>query len=191
MPNDTCEMTESMIYLQDKLCFIVYYIVMPTYFFVAMFGNMTLLLAFHRQAKTDKAYAYQVFLTISKVLETFFSCLFWWAYKWHAGEPGQGAGHSWYMNNYVLMFYAAYLGCFLSNGFIIMSLLFSVAMTADRVFALAKPFVYKIIRTKRHQALAACCCVFIGLAVNLCEVKRRMILPGTNTTYVIAFDEEY
>lgn len=184
-----CNITDSRRSFEDVLYFVIYYVILPIYFIVGMTGNVMLLLAFRRQAKTDRAYAYQIFLTSSKTLEILCSSVFWWGYKWNAGI--EKPGHAWYMNNYALMYFAAHIGCPLANGFIIASLLFSVAMTADRIFALAKPFVYKSINQRGHQAAAVVLCVLIGLGTSVFEVKRWRVSPGVNTTYIIEFDQEY
>lgn len=51
-------------------------------------------------------------------------------------------------------------------SFILSSLLFSVAMSADRVFALGWPMTYKRIDYKRHQAFAAVICFLLPIPLS-------------------------
>lgn len=189
-----CGLSNTTLHIHEVFHFTSYYIVMPVYFVLGLSGNIILLIAFRKQSKSDAAYAYQIFLTSSKILEIFFTTAFWWGYKWNAGV--ESPGKDWYMNCYVLMFYSAHIGCPLANGFIVTSLLCSVAMTADRVFALAKPFVYKCIDHKRHQAVAVACCFLIGLSTSAFEVGRwRLVGHGNDSnisvSYRVLYDEEY
>lgn len=189
---DDCYYPPSLQKLQDVMWLVAYYISMPLYFVVGIGGNVMLLIAFYKQAKQEKAYAYQIFLTLSKLCEIFTFSLFMGTYKWFSGIESSGSG--WYMSNYPLMFFATHMASPIFNCFIMVSLFLSVAMTADRVFALGKTFVYKNINHSRHQLIAVVACVFIGVSTNVFEVKRwtlHQVGTGANTSYRGEFDEVY
>lgn len=194
---DGCGLSEALLTFQSWAMFTDSYIVMPFYLTVGLSTNIILLVAFYKQSKQDNAYAYQVSLTMSKSCEIFTYSMFIMSYKWCAAVETP-VGCTWFMKNYSLMFYAAHIACPVFNGFIIISLLLSVAMSADRVFALAKPFVYKNINHKRHHRIATAICVVTGVLTSAFEVNRWHVLwPPSghpvleNETYLVRYDEEY
>lgn len=180
--NGTCEVSPSVIKLKEIAELICYHIITPIYFFIGLFGNLTLLVAFQRQSKTDGAYAYQVFLTISKTCEIIAFSAFTVTFKLAAAaaQIDDHGGVKWFKRNYYLMFYVAHIVCVGLNVFVTSSLFCSVAMTADRVFALAKPYVYKSINRKRHQLIAALCCFGFSLLLNVYDAWSWVVveLPG-------------
>lgn len=154
MSNDTCNISVLAMVIAEKLELSIYHVLTPIYLIVGISTDIILLFAFYKQSKTEKAYGYQVIFTISKMLEIFAFGTYLLAEKWF-----QFDNISWFVANYCLMyFYVTDLGLHVS--FIISSLLLSLAMAADRVFALQKPIIYKNIHHFRHQLIATIFCFY-------------------------------
>lgn len=192
--DEDCGISYAILVMQNVTFIIGYGVVTAFYILIGLTGNITLLISFYKQSKKDSAYAYQVFLTTSKALEIFFFSWFILGYKWGSGTEHEGL--PWYLRNYWLKFYAAHIGCPLGNTFIVSSLLCAVAMTADRVFALGKPFVYKNIDHSKHQIVAVTVCFVIGILTNVYETMRWYVQPkvvnGTwDGYYEVLPDEDY
>jgi hypothetical protein len=192
-----CSLNGALLQFQEWAMFTDSFIVMPFYLTVGFSSNIILLIAFYKQSKHDNAYSYQVTLTLSKSCEIFSFSMFIMSYKWCAAVETP-TGCPFFMKNYSLMFYAAHIACPVFNGFIIISLLMSVAMSADRVFALSKPFIYKNINHKKHHAISTTVCVLIGVWTSAFEVQRwTVVWPNENgtltgdETWKVKYDEIY
>lgn len=99
-------------------------------------------------------------------------------------------GALWFQQNYALMWYSAHLASPLYNGFITTSLLMATSMAADRLFAVARPFVHRGINHKWHRITAIVICYFLGLSTGVFEAFRYWIEKGSNR-YFIRVDEDY
>lgn len=185
---ESCGFSPWVMALQEGFYYFAYNILTPIYLFMGLTGNFILLAAFHRQSKKETAYAYQVFLTISKTLEILSFSTFLISYKLLAGSGTDGV--AWFRNSYFLMYITARLGASSVIFFMICSLLFSVAMAADRVFALSRPFVYKNIRHGLHQGLAALICISWCFVICVSECW-RFDLSAEGSQYQIVVFESY
>lgn len=137
-----------------------YNYVLHIYLPVGLGSNIILLAAFYRQAKTQQAYTYQVILTVSKTLEVLcFGFLLVATYNF--------TGYDFFEKTYLLVWAYCRLSFPGHVWFICCSLLCTVAMSADRVFALSRPFVYKNINHKKHQIVAALFCVAIPAPIAM------------------------
>lgn len=191
MATNSC-LSDDLLWVRDNLALLTYTIAMPPYFLIGMGGNILMIIAFYKQSKKEKTYAYQVFLTVSRSLEILFITLFMTTFKWGAGIDTRGS--DWFKKIYFLMFYSVHVAVPVFIACIMMSLYLSVAMAADRVFALAKPLVYKNINHGRHQIAAVICCVILAVSVSAFETKVWRLDPygeGENATFVASFDHEY
>lgn len=146
-------------YIFDSFCFVVYRIILIFYLTVGSSANFILLLAFHKQSKTEQAYGYQVAFTVSKTFEilSFGSYLLakkWWIFN----------GYDWFISNYGLMQFSA-ISIGLHTSFIMSSLLLALAMACDRIFAIKRPLVHRNINHIRHQILASICCFLLSFLV--------------------------
>lgn len=193
---ELCGMSPSIGTMVNVMFIIGYGMMTALYITFGLSGYITLLVSFYKQAKQEPAYAYQVFLTVSKTFEILFFSLFIIGYKWASGAEHEG--WSWYRRNYILMFFAAYIGCPVFNAMIISSIYCAVAMTTDRVLCLSKPFIYNNLNHKRHQIISAVVCFSIGLLTNLFEIKHLTLekssieINGTwDGFYLIKYDEVY
>lgn len=159
LSQDDCGLSNLTIAISAYFPFVSYKILLPMYLVVGLAGNVTLLIAFWKRSKTEKPYTYQVILTASKTLEIWCFGVYLFTLFNMAGFTDEGV--SWYRRNFFFMVCSAHLGPALHMLFIISSLLCSVAMAADRVFALWKPFIYKDIKHNRHQIVATALCFLI------------------------------
>lgn len=150
----------------ENMYFVTFYILLPYYLTLGLLSNIILLVAFIKQAKIEGHYAYQVSVVITKTFENVTFGLFLGGAYWFAGLAGDKA--QWFISNYTLMHITMRILGPLHHIAIFLSLSISVAMSADRVFALWKPFIYKVInhRLHRNAALVACILSSIGLCVD-------------------------
>lgn len=153
-----------------------------------MFGNITLLIAFFKQYKTEKPYMYQFLLTVSKTLEIFTTIIAIATYLWWSNAIIVGA--KWFTKNYPLMWDVAHLSLPVANGFMTSSVLFSMAMAGDRVFALSQPFKYKSHNHKFYHKMAGVICFAIGISTSIFDCFRHFVVPEGDS-YKILIDVEY
>lgn len=148
--------------------YIDYYIVAPIYFIMGTPGHILLLIVFYKQMKEDSAYMYQVFVTVSELVEIQGSCILGFSFKFLSGAE-YTEGVMWFRKSYFLMYYTAHLAHNNYHTFFTLSLLLSIAMTGDRVFALAYPFKYKNINGKKHKIIAVIVCILISATTSFSE----------------------
>lgn len=55
--------------LVDTTTFVTYYILMPLRFFIGVPNQILAIVVFKKQAKTESAFAYQIFTSVGKILE--------------------------------------------------------------------------------------------------------------------------
>lgn len=174
--------------LSESLNFIAFSVVAPVYFVFGVSARTICLVAFYKQYKKEKAYAYQMFMALYDMLAiiTFAACTL--TLNNFAGFRLPGA--LWFQRNYVLMWYSAHLASPLDQSFITVTLLASLCMTADRVFALLRPLSHKAINHSRHQAVAASVCLFLGLATSAFDVCRYKVVKKGDL-YELAVNYDY
>lgn len=154
-----------------QLSFVAYKMLMPMYFVLGTFGHSILLIAFRKQSKSESSFGYQVYVEVSSILEvvvvttselTYFLLSGAWTFD---GVP-------WFTSCYVCMWYTAHLSFPLGNTLVTLSMLLTIAISAERVFALGKPISYAGINHKRHQLVALCTCIFISVITSLFDIPR-------------------
>lgn len=168
--SQVCHKSEIWWFHANNAAFFAYKILMPIHFILGTIGRSLCLLAYQREAKKEKPYVYQIFVTATEILENLAFTCFSLAFRWFSGIDGTGA--LWYQQSYPLMWYSAHLSLPFLGAFTTTGLLLSVSMTADRLLALAKPFVYKAAKHKKHQAIALVLCYLIGLSTSIFDVFR-------------------
>lgn len=166
MTNDTCPSLEWYLHANHILTIGTYYVGTLLYFIFGMLGHITCLFSFYKQAKTDNAYRYQIFLTANETVEIVAYLLASICVFWFSGFSGT-EGAKWFRSNYTLMWFASHIAIMQLNMLITNSLLLSLAVVADRLFALTKPFVYKAINHKCHQNVAITVCFVLGIATSI------------------------
>jgi hypothetical protein len=154
--------------------------VTPFYFVFGLFGHALCLIAFYQQAKKEKEYAYQIYVTFSETFEVLAYAFFTLTMYWLSDGRGR-TGVDWFRSSYGCMWITAHMSTPLVNVFVTSCLLFAVAMSADRIFALKKPILYKKINHKRHQRVALCICAFIGVSTSVFDCFRYYPLLDTGT----------
>lgn len=186
--SSSCDLSLSYIQTKNDAYFFVFYILTPIYFVVAFIGHILCLVGFVKRAKIEPTYSYQIYICMAKLLEIVFFTIFVITYKWLSGIESQGV--KWYKENYYLMWYAAHESTPMSNSCISTSLFMAVAMTGDRLFAMWKPFVYRNINAKRHQAIAVCVCFLLGWSTSIFDWFRYELISGDNI-YVAVVNSGY
>lgn len=171
----------------DNVNFIQYAIVLPVYATLGLLGHVICASAFLKQAKNEKAYVYQIFLEITQCFNNVMFSVYLMA---SLGSGIERAGYRWYQQSYILMWYAAHLAIPLSDSFEACCLLLSVSMAADRAFALFKPFVYKTIDNKKHQAVALTMSITLGFGITFFNI-RLFEVQTEDDHYIIGVDEEF
>lgn len=143
------------------------YIVTPLLFIFGFTTQSLMLITFYRQAKKESGYWYQLFLAACDitvvVTRTFYVVTFDILFN---GKV------TWCISNYGCMWITMHLSIPVANMFVTTSLLLAVAMSADRVFALGKPFLYKNINHKFHRVVACITCIIIGIGSSIFDIFR-------------------
>lgn len=162
---------------------------MPILFTFGLLGQSLLLIALYQQSKKETAYWYQIVLTLSEVALIFTRAsavlLFYYLTAF------EGTGPTWFSSCYGCLWVAAHFTIPLKNMFVTTSLLLAVVMSADRIFALGKPFVYKNIKHKRHQAIACATCVAIGISSSFFSTIQFYPKLGKSGFYFINIDSAF
>lgn len=143
-----CDLTDTNIAFGHSARLFTGTIITPLYFIFGLSGRLISLLALHSATKFEGAYLYQAFVLISGTCEviTFTGFVFTY-YLWaFSAQPGA----VWFRKCYACMWYAAYVANPLQNTFMSTTLILTLATTADRILALAKPFTY---RTLHHRSI--------------------------------------
>lgn len=163
-----CTWSDSEISLTLWINYVVYFIVLPVYIVIGLAQNFILLIAFYKKSTTDRPYMYQVFLTFSKTFEILMFSAYQIGTNWLSGIywfTDKGVQYS--MKSYSFIFVNFVIGTLAHIHCIICSILFSVAMAGDRVFALASPIRYKNINNFRHRLTAAIICSTLPLTSSV------------------------
>lgn len=148
--NVSCGFTTELEDFKNRILYLNFSYLPAFYFLIGVSTRTLSLIAFYKQYKKEKAFAYQIISAIIEMLEIIMTFLYLISKNNLAGgllRPGV----MWYKQNYPLMVYASNFCVPIFHGCITSSLLISVSMTADRAFSLAKPYYYKNINHRRHQ----------------------------------------
>lgn len=183
-----CGITNSTLETINLLHFLSYVVLNQIYLIVGFLGNLILLIAFYRQSKTEKAYGYQIYLTISKIFEVLSFSIFLTTLKRFSGAENNEA--DWFVSNYPIMYLTARLGPVAHMVFIVTSLLLTLAMTVDRLLALTIPFVYKNLNLPLHQAMATGICFTVGVLSSVSDAWRYDV-GGVKGHYKLITDKAY
>jgi hypothetical protein len=172
----------------EHLNYIAYQICAPIYFIIGLVTRSISIAAFYKAYKEEKGYGYQLVASILEMFEIIASTLNMLTTNNMSGLRLPGA--LWFQQNYFLMWYSAVLAVPIKHAFITTSLLISLAMSADRVFALAKPFVYKNVNHKRHLAIIVVISLCIGFSTSIFDMFRYQVCNGDNR-YKLCTDKVY
>lgn len=186
-PNDSCYLNESNTVVEG-LNFFVFNIAAPTYFLFGISTRGICLIAFYKQYKKENAYGYQMFSAFCDMLAviTIFLCNLTIDNLAGFRLPGSLG----FQQNYALMWYSARLAAPLDQASITAMMLALLSMSADRLLAMTRPFLYKTINHKRHQALAAFFCLFVGFSTSAFDMFRYDIRQNGDR-YKIVIDYDY
>lgn len=168
---------------------IIYYTEIPVVFVFGIIGQSLLLVSMIHQAKKESACSYQIFLTISEIAVIITRTFMAVTYYWLSGFDGSGV--PWFRSCYACMWVSARLAIPLENMLVTTSLFLAIAMSADRIFALGKPFVYKNINYRRHQAIACTICMLIGVSTSIFAIFQYYPETGENGIYTILPDDDF
>lgn len=171
----------------ENISAVQYTVILPIYATICTLGHMLCVSVFLKQAKNEKAYNYLIYLEVTECLVTFVFTLFLLT---TLGSGIQNTGYDWYLKNYVLMWYSAHLAIPLINCAGMFALLINVSMAADRVFALMKPFIYKVIAHKKHQRMALTMSLLVSVGTTLFNV-RLYDVKSVGDHFIIVVDIVY
>lgn len=144
---------------QDTLNFIFYTLWTPIYFVLGTVGHILCLAAYYEQSKKEAAYWQQIFVALSELIQIVTTTVFIIFMKWlnDAHEKPE-----WYQRCYSCIWFTCHLSAPLPNMFMTSSLLLSVSMAADRLYAIARPIAYKNGNRKRQHMISGVVCLFLG-----------------------------
>lgn len=157
-----------------------YRTITPTFLILGLTGHTVCLWAFTHQSKSEKAYLYQIFLTVAEIIDVIILAALEASLKW---SGSQDEGLAWFRNSYFLMFYAAHVAIPLCHTMSIVTLLLSVSLVTDRLFAITKPFAYRNINRKKHQGLAVVISLLISILSTLYNARIFEVIPSNETNY--------
>lgn len=186
--NTTCFLPDWYRVINEKTYFSVYYVVTPSYFVLGLFGHILFVSAFLQQLKHDSAYLYQIFTSANEILEIITFTLFVTTFHWFSGFVNPGA--NWFMANYACMWYAAHMAIPLINMFITSSMFLSLSTTADRLYALLRPFQYKNANHRRHKIAAFSFSFIVGIGTSVFDCFRFQ-LTWNGDVNTMSVDEVY
>lgn len=133
----------------------------PAHLIMGLVGNITLLAALLKESKAEKAYVYQVLITISKTLGLATFSIYMVFLKVLVKYDFDGI--EWFRRIYAVNFYVAYIGMPLGICFATTTSILSLAMSLDRVLALTKPFQYRNLNHKLYHCIISVVAIFIGI----------------------------
>lgn len=174
--------------LANQLSIVAYRGITPFYFVIGMITRGICLIAFYKQYKKEKAFAYQIYSSLSQLLEVIMVSLCILTRNNLSGYRLPGV--IWYQKSYGLMWYAACLASPLDQSFVTICLLISLSMAADRALALAKPLIYRSLNHKRIQLIAMAMCFALGLSTSIFDVFRYHVIENDDR-YIIVIDQVY
>lgn len=167
-----------------------YYFATPMYLLFGLTGHLLYLLAFYRQSQKEPAYLYQIFITISETLELLAFALYSATIRFSGdGYPGS----VWFMSSYVCMWYSNRLATPLLDALITISMLLSLCMVSDRVFALWRPYTHRSIDHKRQAWIALSACVLVGVSASIFDCFRFLdpVLDPSTGRYISRVNKDF
>lgn len=184
----TCLLPQWHQMVAEKLFFTTYYVVTPLYFILGLLGHFLCVSTFVKQLKYDSAYLYQIFLSIGEILEIIAYTIFIITYYWFSGS--ESAGAHWFMADYACMWFAAHVSMPMANMFITSSMFLSLGTSADRLYALIRPFTYKQANHKCHRIAVFSFSFIIGIGTSIFDCFRFQLM-WNGDVYRISADEAY
>lgn len=180
--NSTCQLGWLFYAFDDWNKYLTYTALPPLFFTLGMVGHLAALLAFAKQSRTESAYGYQVFVTITKTLEIFtfnlfILFMFHFADQNWSGQRGD-KGWAWFKSSYALMWFTGHIAPVVQSGFITMPILATAAMACDRAISLSRPVFYQTMNKTKHQTIAFVSCTIIGLLTGLDTAWRWNIIDA-------------
>lgn len=187
-----CAMSASYWYAADEAFNVAYYVLPPVAVPLSILSRVICIFALCRQAKKEGAYTYQMVLVLAEIVQMIFSGL----YDISIGAAGlSGAerqGNVLFTSSYTCMWYRARLATPLLNAFVTVTLLLSVSMAADRVFALTQPYKYRLINHKGHRTAAFLLSFALGLSTSIFDVFRsKVVWNSSNGRFAIVHDQDF
>lgn len=165
-----------------------YYFFIPLCVPIAIIARLICLWAFYGQSTKEKAYTYQLYLIAAELFDTVAFTFFLIGNMFSAME--RSGGQVWFQKSYILMFMAAHVTLPVSHTLNVSTLFLAVSMAADRVFACAKPFVYRNIRHILHQRVALGSSVLISFVTTFYNSWMFSVGNGPET-YQLVPDRSY
>lgn len=157
------------------------YAILPLYFIVSISSHILCLLAYHRQSKKEHAYLTQIFITISETVQIFTTtiCV---AFQglWHFGN-----GPGWFLSCYPCIAYLAYCAGAFENVSITITLFLTLAMAADRLYAIWRPHLYKSRHHKRDHITAAVVSLIFGVLINVYQIFQAEVGVDDDGHYTV------
>lgn len=186
MSNSTCDLGDYLETPKKVLPFVAANVLTPVYFSVGVFSRISFLIAFYKQYEKEKGYAYQLFVSITDLLLILTYSLNMTTLNNLSGF--RLPGPHWFRESYALMWYSAHLATPLFQIFTTMSLLLSVIMASNQVFALAKPFTYKNLNHRKYLLIALGTSFSIGFSTSVFDMFRYQVGQVGNEYEVIVND---
>lgn len=165
LPIYGCGFSNTTLDITEKLHYVSINILLPIYITFGIFSRLVLLIGFAMQAKRESNYIYQLLIMCSRAFENLSYGFYLVSVYWYSGTFEGKA--DWFVSSYALMFIAMRLGMSLNFFFLFTNLFLTVAVSADRVFALWKPFAYKHVNHGRHRTVAITISIVISFLLNV------------------------
>lgn len=173
--------------------YVAYYILPPIALSSAILSRIMCSFALQRQARKEGAYTYQMVLLLAEILLQIISAFYSVSIAFTGLSGAERRGNDFFTSSYICMWYRARLAAPLINAFVTVTLLLSVCMAADRVFALTQPYKYRLINHKRHRTVAFTVSFALGLSTSLFDVFRAKVMTYSHigNRYSIAHDQNF
>lgn len=165
MVPDPCNMPALFWTARDALYIFSYYVLPPVHFLAGLFGHLVSYVAFRKESRNNVGYVYQTMLMGAETVKIFIGTVFIATFRWWSGYTTPGP--LWYTTNYYFMWYSAHIAAPLSNMIAVSVVLLTVAMAADRLFAISKPHLYVKTRHQKFYWSAFVISIFLGIATSL------------------------
>lgn len=188
-PIYNCGFSNITLDITEKMHYISIGILLPVYISLGIFSSIVLLIAFAMQAKQEQNYAYQLVVVASRAIENVSFGFYLVSAYWYSGLYEDKA--EWFISSYALMFISMRLSMFLNFFLLYTNLFLTVAISADRVFALWKPFVYKNINHAHHTAVATSLSVAIAFLISVDHCWYYEVVEVGNNVYTAQMNYAY
>lgn len=184
-----CDESPYFLQLISNAKFVTYSITYPLYLILCPPAHIVLLVTFFKQRKSEPAYMYQLINAFGTTCEMVFHILYICTSKLWAGM-GPTDGAIWFRRIYPLMVYATYVANTAYNTFLCSSMLFSLSMSIDRIFALTKPFLYKNINKSHHQLAAFIISMVISFGITIPDSFRYKVIQTADESYAKVYNPD-